>query len=188
MLSSLVLLGACAEEPQPPTVEEFLGDPFFLEATIVRCSADRSRTRYRPECVNARQAVSILEAREDRARRAAFEAESAAKRAALRRNQEARAEARRRAEAAERQRREAEYLAQFGAEPPPDDDSEATGEGAQNAPGAVLPPPPEEPGLGPASGPVPTPGGNAPGVQQEAPQDIDSIREELQRRNDDAGG
>lgn len=189
LLGGLLILVGCAEEVPPPSVHDFLADPNALEAAMVRCSANRAETRYESECVNARQAVSIIEAKEERVRRDAFEAESAAKRAALRRTQQAAAEARRRAEEAEQRRREAEYLAQFG-ELPPREDSEDALEAVEiaplNEPGAVIPPPPEDQQLVPAEEMPPPAGSNAPGVEQEEPQDLSDIRDELRRRNDES--
>lgn len=191
LLCGLAVLSGCSNEVPPRSVQEFLGDPNALEAAVVRCAANRSETRYKAECVNARQAVSIIEARKDRERREAFEAESAAKRAALRRTQQAAAEARRRAEEAERRRREAEYLAQFGELPPPENSEAglevpAGEEAAVNAPGAVLPPAPEAPS---ASAPEDAPasdGGNAPVVDTEPPTDLDAVRDELRRRSEES--
>lgn len=156
---------------------------------MVRCSVNRAESRYRPECVNARQAVSIIEAKEERVRREAFEAESAAKRAALRRTQQAAAEARRRAQEAEQRRKEAEYLAQFGELPPREDgeDPEQIEEPEFNAPQAVIPPPEEDQQLAPVEAAPPPVGGNAPVVEQEPPRDLTDIREELRRRNDESG-
>ncbi len=135
-----VFLAACAEEPPPRTVTEYVENPMLLEAAMVRCSQDRDKTRYEPECVNARAAVQQVEAKEEQARRAEVEARSESKRQALRRAQEAAAEARRRASEAERLRKEAEYLAQFGVELStdaklPGDEAETGG----NTPGAVIP-------------------------------------------------
>ena len=189
VLSGLAILVGCAEEVPPPSVHDYLDDPNALEAAMVRCAANRSETRYDAECVNARQAVSIIEAKEERARRDAFEAESEAKRAALRRTQQAAAEARRRAEEAERRRKEAEYLAQFGELPPREDtDEEPVDDTALNAPGAVVPPPEETNELPPAEELPPPVGSNAPVVEQEEPRDLDAIREELRRRGDDDSG
>lgn len=193
LICGLAILSGCGNEVPPRSVQEFLEDPIALEAAVVRCAANRSETRYDAECVNARQAVSIIEARKERERRAAFEAESAAKRAALRRTQEAAAEARRRAEEAERRRREAAYLAQFGELPPPENDEEdgediAGGEAAVNAPGAVLPPAPEQPTAGPAEHTPAMDGGNAPTIDTEPPADLNAVREELRRRNEEPGG
>ena len=120
-------------------MQEFLDDPILLEAAVVRCAESRAETRYDAECVNARQAVSIIEAREERERAALFEEQSQRKRDALRRTQEAAAEARRRAEEAERLRREAEYLAQFGELPPADEEAGDAAEADGNVPGAVIP-------------------------------------------------
>ena len=186
LLGGLVMLAGCTEEVPPPSVHELVDDPIALEATVVRCSADRAQSRYREECINARQAVSIVAAREERERREAFEAQSAAKRAALRRTQEAAAEARRRAEEAERRRREAEYLAQFGAQPPPEDREQESEESALNVPTAVVPAAPENTSLPPAADPLPPPGSNAPTVEQEPPADLNDIREELRRRSESA--
>jgi hypothetical protein len=193
LLCGLVIISGCTEEVPPPSVQEFLDDPIALEAAVVRCGANRTETRYEAECVNARQAVSIIEARKDRERREAFEAESAAKRAALRRTQQAAAEARRRAEEAERLRREAEYLAQFGELPPPENEGAevgevAGGEAAVNAPGAVLPPAPEQPSAEAAESAPPSDGGNAPTVVTEPPADLDAVREELRRRSEETDG
>lgn len=192
IVASLAVLAACAEERRPRSAIEFIDNPIMLEAAMVRCSQDRSKTRYDPECVNARQAVQQIEAKEEAARRAEFEARSESKRRALRRTQEAVSEARRRATEAERLAREAEYLAQFGAEMPPggvtDDNTLDTG----NTPLAVIPEADE-------SGDVPskyeetspaTDGGNAAvsaGEESEpaSAPDLGTIRDELQRRNED---
>lgn len=114
LFSSIWLSAGCTGEPAPRTVEEYLDSPAFLEAAVVRCARNRSRTRYDVECVNARQAVSMIEAREERLRRDKLEAQSESKRDALRRTQYAATEARRRATEIIRLQEEAEYLAQFG--------------------------------------------------------------------------
>jgi len=157
IIGGIGLLAGCEEEQPPRSTMEFLDNPIMLEAAMVRCSQDRAATRYDAECVNARQAVSQIEAREEVVRQAEFDARSTRKRQALRRTQEAAAQARRRAADAERLRIEAEYLAQFGVAPPPATD-----------------------------------GGNAPGIavqpEEEAPAtDLESIRDELQRRNEESG-
>ena len=171
LLGGVALLAGCTEEPKPRSVDEFLENPIVLEAAVVRCAENRDRTRYDAECVNARQAISILEAKEDRERAKEFEAQSERKRESLRRTQQAAAEARRRTQEAERQRREAEYLAQFGELPPPEDGDADTVDGAGNAPVMVIPEPEDESAAGAApSEPVPaSDGGNAPVVETEAP-------------------
>ncbi len=187
-----MLAAGCAEEVPPPSVEDFLADPNALEATVVRCSLNRAETRYDAECVNARQAVSIIEAKEERARRAAFEEESEKKRQALRRTQQAAAEARRRAEELERQRKEAEYLAQFG-ELPPAEGASTSDENMMpsNAPGAVLRPADDSVLGDPFDGAPPTAGSNAPTIEVEAePAEeptLDEVREELRRRAEESG-
>jgi hypothetical protein len=189
----LVLLGGCTEEPPPRSVSEFEANPILLEAAVIRCAQNRSESRYDAECMNAREAVSRIEAREEAARRAELEARSESKRRALRRTQQAAAEARRRAQDLERQRREAEYLAQFGELPPDDVASEGASTETTNTPGAVIPEAVDESAEGgyrsetlPAAD-----GGNAPVMETapetEAPSDLESIRDELRRRNEDSG-
>ncbi|NNC76917.1 MAG: EexN family lipoprotein, partial [Woeseiaceae bacterium] len=97
LLATLLLLfSACSKEPPPRSVNEFLDDPLLLEAALVRCTQDRAATRYAAECVNVREAVKQVEAKEAEERRATLEAQSQRKRDALRRTQQAAAEARRR--------------------------------------------------------------------------------------------
>lgn len=186
ILCGFAALAGCAEEIPPPSVHEYLDDPIALEAAVVRCAANRTELRYAAECVNARQAVAIIEARKDRERRDAFEAESAAKRAALRRTQQAAAEARRRAAEAERLRREAEYLAQFGELPPREEpaDAQQVDQTALNAPVAVIPSAPETP-MADSDEQMPAiDGGNAPTMETAPATDLDSVREELRRRSE----
>ncbi len=189
LLCGFALFAGCGEEPKPRTVQEFLENPIILEAAVVRCAQNRSETRYDAECVNARQAVSILEAREERERAKVFEAQSERKRQALRQTQEAAAEARRRAAEAERRRREAEYLAQFGQLPPSADDEVEDDASVGNAPGMVIPD--SESASTPLSGDESVPasdGGNAPGTDSEPPSDLNEIRQELQRRSEEGNG
>ena len=114
LAAGFVLLAGCAEEPPPRTVTEFTENPVLLEAAMVRCSQDRRATRYDAECMNAREAVKRIEAKEEAKRREEFERQSEEKRRALRRTQQAAAEARRRRAEEQRRREEEEYLAQFG--------------------------------------------------------------------------
>jgi len=168
----------------------------------VRCSVNRTESRYDPECVNARQAVAVIEAREERDRRDRLEAESESKRAALRRTQRAAAAARREAAERARRREEAEYLAQFGQELPPET-GDRTPQLEANTPGAVIPAPAEtdRPSTRPVANepivefdePVSqavepatvSPGANAPVVEKSAETDLNSIRDELRRRQDE---
>lgn len=188
----LALVGACAEERPPRSTSQFLDNPIMLEAAMVRCAQDRSATRYDAECMNARQAVQQIEAKEEAARRIEAEARSERKRQALRRTQEAAAQARRRAADSERLREEAEYLAQFGVAAP---DSLADGDvnsETGNLPVAVIREGESE--LNNLSGPgdtLPaTDGGNAPLISaepEEPASDLDSIRDELQQRSEEGG-
>ncbi len=191
------LLAACEEERVPRSTTEFLENPIMLEAAMVRCSQDRSATRYDAECINARQAVAQIEAKEEAARRAEHESRSESKRQALRRTQEAAAQARRRAAESERLREEAEYLAQFGVAPPSSIEPEEGEQDTGNLPVAVIPPADDHKGAGAGAGSGPgesvpaTDGGNAP-VSEAEPEDasasdLSSTRDELQERNDEGG-
>ncbi len=188
------LLAGCAEEPPPRSATEFLENPIMLEAAMVRCSQDRTATRYDAECVNARQAVRQIEAKEEAARRADFDARSDRKRQALRRTQEAATQARRRAAEARRMQEEAEYLAQFGAAPPREDQYPAEETDTGNLPLAVIPEKDQPQVLSSGPGDVvrATDGGNAPAITVEPEDDspatdLESVRDELQRRNEDGG-
>ena len=184
-------VAACTREPPARSVDEFLNDPLLLEAALVRCTQNRSESRYLAECINAREAVKLIEAKEEAKHREQLEAQSQRKRDALRRTQQAAAEARRRVADAERRRREEEYLEQFGELPP---DSEAANDIDGNEPTAVIPEAMEDP-LDDGSRyaePLPAAGNNAPTAQVPAPEepagDLESIREELQRRNEESSG
>jgi len=167
------LVSACSKEPLPPTsIAEFKADPILLEATMVRCAHDRSKTKYDAECMNAREAGNLMAAGEREARRKELEAQSARKRNALRRTQEAAAQARRHAAEVQRQREEDEYLGVF--ETVPGDGSGTTG----LADGIVNTQPSQRADLLP---------GNQPGAMvapAAPPTDIDSVREELKRRRE----
>ena len=189
-VSTVCLLAACSKEPLPVlSVSDFLEDPILLEATIVLCAQDRSNTKYEAECVNAREAASRVSVIDQEARRQEQEAQFERKRKALRRTQNAAAEARRRALAAQRQREEDEYLGVFEAVPgvekdpaagsvavadPPSGESEVGIEGS-NQPGMSI---------SPAEAQAPEPADLPPSADA---ADIDSIREELKRRQDSTG-
>lgn len=180
-LCSLVLLFACSEEPPPVSVAEFMENPRLLEATMVRCAQNRSESRYLVECINARDAVNRIEAKQDKIRREDLESQSERKRQALRRTQQAATEARRRTEAARRLREEQEYLGNFdlttdGAAVQESGDSVATGGAANNAPGLIVAEP-QESEIVPA----------IPEVEEtptEPATDLGAIREELKRRQE----
>ena len=175
LLAMTMVLTACAEkEPPPRTVSEFVVNPILLEAAIVRCSRNRTELRYDQECMNAREAVKLVEAKEEDVRRAELEARSEAKRRALRRRQEAVAEAQRMADEERRRREEAEYLAQFGVLPPSDDSKGEEELPAGNVPLAIVPES-DESDTPPSSGEaLPAgDGSNAPVIETAPTDDID---------------
>ena len=137
LFCGLALAVACSEEPPPRSVDYFARNPIVMEAVVVRCNENRYETRYDAECINAREAAMRISPKEEAERRAALEAQSEAKREALRRSRVAAAEQQRRAADAERERKEAEYLAQFGELPPQEDDGEV--EQGGNLPLAIVP-------------------------------------------------
>ncbi len=172
LLLGIALLVGCSKEPAARTVTELVENPIMLEATMIRCAQDRVRTKYEAECVNAREAVKVIEVKEEAVRRADFDARSDKKRRALRRAQEAATESRRRLAEAERQRQEAEYLAQFGAVPPVESDSGVEAD-AGNSPIAMIPENNEQPQMPPSydeTSPA-TDGGNAPSAVAEPVED-----------------
>jgi len=204
LLCGSLFVGACSAERPARSVRQFLDNPQFLEAAVVQCAQNRSESRYETECVNARQAVSLIQAREERARRDRLEAQSKAKRDALRRTQRAAAAARQQAAERERLREEAEYLSQFGAVPAPVVQSDLPQLEA-NAPGAVIPSPKQteqspalvepqdslvifnEPVRAYDDSVPASDGGNAPGTnsQPEPETDLNAVREELRRRQEE---
>ena len=152
---------------------------------MVRCAQDRSKTKYDVECVNARDAANRLASNEREQRRQQLEAQSERKRKALRRTQQAATEARRRAEEARRRREEDEYLGLYEVVP-------AEGGQAVSTTGYVEPQPAQradvlqgnEPG---ASISQPEDDAEIEDRPPPLPTDINSIREELKRRQDTAG-
>ena len=189
LIGGIALVAGCAEPPPPRSVQEFVDNPLVLEAALVRCSRNRSESRYEAECVNAREANKIITAREEAERRAELEAQSERKRQALRRAQQAAAEARRRSAEAQKRREEAAYLAQFG-QLPPDSSETAAESDTGNVPLAVIPEPAATPQSEPDSYRKPltapaTDASNAPVAETEPPRDLGEIREELRRRNEE---
>jgi len=194
IVGGLSLLAACSQERLPRSTMEFLDNPIMLEAAMVRCAQDRAATRYDAECVNAREAVRIIETKEEAASKADLDARSERKRQALRRTQEAASQARKRVVEEERLRKEAEYLAQFGVAPPSTDVTLEEEEETGNAPLAVIPEKVEQKPAASGLGDVipATDGGNAPTIAEQPEQeyrqsDLESVRDELQRRNEEGG-
>ena len=180
----------------PTSVTEFMENPRLLEATMVRCSQNRSEMKYETECVNARDAINRIQRAEERERRATLEAQSERKRQALRATQEAAAAARRRAEEEQRRREEEAYLGMFESTPS-GETTTAPDPGHGVAPANTVSSMPEDP---PQGVPVPiqttTPQTSAPQttspetvepaatdvVPAQPESDLDAIREELRRR------
>jgi hypothetical protein len=194
LFCGLGLMSACEEEQPVRSASEFVENPMMLEAAMVRCSMDRDQTRYDAECINARQAVAQIEAKEEEARRAEFDARSESKRQALRRTQEAAAKARSRAAAAEELRKEAEYLAQFGVAPAADMPLPETEAATGNSPLAVIPDVSAADISPTVSGDISAAvdGGNAPVADDQTPPQqsapgLDSLGGELQPRNETEG-
>jgi len=169
-LGAFCVLAGCAKEPLPRTVGEFIADPNLLDVVMVRCGQNRSETKYDVECVNARTAIDHLAKADIVATREQLEAQSLRKRRALRRTQDAAAEARRNRDEAERIRRETEYLGQFGPVPEAEEANGAVS--AQTITDAS--PLPEQSATPADSLAVET--------DPESTNDIESIREELERR------
>lgn len=185
------LLGACSkEEPPPHTVLEFMEDSILLEATMVRCARDRSRMKYESECVNAREAVNRIESREEVQRKKELEAQFERKRRALRRTQEAAAEARRRAADEQRRREEAEYLGLYETIPTETGEQAVPPRSAaqNNQPAAQTVQPTAQSTLSDdqTGSAIDPPAADSPEVPDasEAADDINSVREELKRRQD----
>lgn len=147
---------------------------------MVRCGQNRAELKYEAECVNARDAVNRLDVRAQQAKREELEAQSERKRQALRRTQQAAAEARRRALEAQKRREEAEYLGVFDGVTPNGtglaENPEITtdeGHGPEgNMPGVEIAPP------------EPQPEDNVIFAEPEPASDLESIREELKRRQE----
>lgn len=182
------LLFGCAEEPVPPTVDEFMSNRVLLDATMVRCSANRSSTKYEADCLTARDAINRIARIEEDARRAELEKQSERKRRALRRTQEAATLARRRAAEAARIREEQAYLAQF---------ESGSGESGGPAVNPAVGPTPDDTvpqNAAPATRTQQQPASVSPELAQPAAADrepsestdLQSIRDELKRRQDDS--
>lgn len=172
----IALLAGCTEEPPPRSVSEFLENRILLEATMVRCGANRNMSKYEAECVNAREAINRIAVEEEKARREEVEAQFERKRRSLRRTQEAAAEARRRAAEARRRREEAEYLGVF------ENNLPGTESGSVTLPDPNNPQTIIEPG---DAAPAPAEDAQQPG---QVGQDLETIRQELRRRQESEPG
>ena len=185
----IVLLAGCSEEPPPPSVDDFVENEVLLEATLIRCTQNRAEMRYEPECVNVREAVNLIAVSEEKARREQLEAQSTRKREALRRTQRAVAEARRRAAERERQAEQDSLYGEF-------DEVPVNGLRTDDGVAIVTPHPeaaPTAPGAGAMTESAPTVADSepdpAPAVDEtlatDATSDIEAVRQELKRRDED---
>lgn len=190
-------LAGCSKAPPARTVTEFLDDPIGLEATLARCNEQRGKSRDEPECINAREANNRLAAAEQRDLKRNLELESQRKLDAVRRRNEATAEAGRMAEEAARRREELRYEQQF--EDVPVESSagdglssvDESGAAPADLPSASRESAPQTPAddvivSDPQSVPLEAPATESIEVlepEADAPTDLNSLREELNRRN-----
>lgn len=174
-----LLLGACAPDVPPRSVNDFLEDEIGLEATLARCNENRGQSRSDTECKNAREANKRISAQKEQERQIAMERESQRKLDSIRRRNEAAAEARRFAEQDAERREQEEYEAQFGAssgddntviEPAPTDYETYSQEYAEE----TLPPVEETTETAEVVEPAAS-----------DPQDLDALRQEYNRRASD---
>jgi hypothetical protein len=103
---------ACAPEPEPRSVVDFMEDGLARDGVLARC-ADHDATLSEVECANARRAAATLAAESDSGRAEALELESERKLVALRQRSEREASAERDAAAASLAAAEAAYEARW---------------------------------------------------------------------------
>jgi hypothetical protein len=106
-------VAACAPEPEPRSVLDFMEDGLAREGVLTRCNQDRDATLDEVECANARRAAAAVALARDAERSADLERESERKLVALRERAEQAAVAEREAAAAMRAAAEAAYEAQW---------------------------------------------------------------------------
>jgi hypothetical protein len=80
-------LAACAPQPEPRTVSEFMEDGLARDGVLTRCNQDRDATLTDAECANARRAAAAVALEAERGREPELERESEVKLAALRERQ-----------------------------------------------------------------------------------------------------
>jgi hypothetical protein len=83
-LLAAAVLAACAPQPEPRTVFEFMEDGLARDGVLTRCNRDRDATLTDTECANARRAAAAIALEADRARQSDLERASEAKLLALR--------------------------------------------------------------------------------------------------------
>jgi hypothetical protein len=75
---------ACAPQPAPRSVIDFMDDGLAREGVLIRCNESREETVSDLDCVNARRAEAAIALEAERARAPQLEQESEAKLVALR--------------------------------------------------------------------------------------------------------
>jgi hypothetical protein len=113
------VLAACAPEPEPRTVLDFMDDGYAREGVLTRCNQNRDETLIDEECANARRAAAAIVLEAERARAGELEQESEAKLLALRERQARQDAAEQDAAAAARAAAEAAYEARWRGSPGP---------------------------------------------------------------------
>jgi hypothetical protein len=76
-------LAACAPQPEPRTVSEFMEDGLARDGVLARCNQDREATLTDAECANARRAAAAVALEAERGREPKLERESEVKLAAF---------------------------------------------------------------------------------------------------------
>lgn len=108
-----VVLAACAPQPEPRTVLDFMDDGLARDGVLTRCNQDRDATLNDVECANARRAAAAIALEAERARARQLEQESEATLLALRERDARVAAAEEQRAAAERAAAEAAYEARW---------------------------------------------------------------------------
>lgn len=111
------MLVACAPQPEPRTISDFMEDGLAREGVLTRCNQDRDATLSDEECVNARRAAAAVALQAERARAPQLDEQSEAKLVALREREDRQAAADADATAAAAAAAEAAYEANFRAPP-----------------------------------------------------------------------
>jgi hypothetical protein len=106
-------LAACAPQPEPRTVLDFMDDGLARDGALTRCNQNRDATLTDAECANARRAAAIVALEAERARESMLERESADKLVALRQRQERQSAAEQSAATAASAAAEADYEARW---------------------------------------------------------------------------
>jgi len=80
-------VAACAPQPAPRSVLDFMEDGLARDGALARCNQNRDATLSDGECANARRAATTLTVEAERVRAAEFDRESERKLAAMRNHQ-----------------------------------------------------------------------------------------------------